>query len=41
MVLERSHLKNTLLRNYLSRDVDSYCTNRPGAERAQTSDSLL
>jgi ectoine hydroxylase-related dioxygenase (phytanoyl-CoA dioxygenase family) len=41
MVLEHSHLKSTLLRNYLSRDVDSYCINRPGADQAQTSDSLL
>ncbi len=41
MVLEGSHRKNALLRNYLSRDVDSYCANRRGAEKAQTSDSLL
>jgi Phytanoyl-CoA dioxygenase (PhyH) len=41
MVLEGSHRKNTILRNYLSRDVDSYCANRPGAEKAKTSDSLL
>ena len=41
MVLERSHLKSKLLRNYLSRDVDSYCGNRPGAEKAQASDTLL
>jgi hypothetical protein len=41
MVLEQSHLKTTLLRNYLSRDVDSYCANRPGADKARSSDSLL
>jgi ectoine hydroxylase-related dioxygenase (phytanoyl-CoA dioxygenase family) len=41
MVLEGSHRKTELLRNYLSRDVDSYCENRPDAEKAQTSDSLL
>ena len=41
MVLEQSHLKNALLRNYLSKDVDSYCTNRTGADEARASDSLL
>jgi hypothetical protein len=41
MVLEQSHLKTALLRNYLSRDVDSYCTNQPGADKARSSDSLL
>jgi ectoine hydroxylase-related dioxygenase (phytanoyl-CoA dioxygenase family) len=41
MILEGSHRKTELLRNYLSRDVDSYCENRPGADQAQTSDSLL
>jgi ectoine hydroxylase-related dioxygenase (phytanoyl-CoA dioxygenase family) len=41
MVLEQSHLKSTILRNYLSRDVDSYCINRPGADKSRTSDSLL
>ena len=41
MVLEQSHLKNALLRNYLSKDVDSYCTNRTGADKARASDSLL
>jgi hypothetical protein len=41
MVLEGSHRKSALLRNYLSRDVDSYCTNRPGADKAQISDSFL
>ena len=40
MVLEGSHRKSALLRNYLSRDVDSYCVNRPGAEEAKNSDSL-
>ena len=41
MALEGSHRKTALLRNYLSRDVDSYCENRPEAEKAQASDSLL
>jgi ectoine hydroxylase-related dioxygenase (phytanoyl-CoA dioxygenase family) len=41
MVLEGSHRKSTLLRNYLSRDVDSYCANRAGAEKAKISDSFL
>jgi ectoine hydroxylase-related dioxygenase (phytanoyl-CoA dioxygenase family) len=41
MVLEGSHRKTELLRNYLSRDVDSYCINRPDAEKAQTTDSFL
>jgi ectoine hydroxylase-related dioxygenase (phytanoyl-CoA dioxygenase family) len=41
MVLEGSHRKGTLLRNYLSRDVDSYCLNRSGAEQAKNSDSFL
>jgi ectoine hydroxylase-related dioxygenase (phytanoyl-CoA dioxygenase family) len=41
MVLEQSHLKNALLKNYLSRDVDSYCANRPDADKARGTDSLL
>ncbi|HTC14125.1 MAG TPA: phytanoyl-CoA dioxygenase family protein [Chthoniobacterales bacterium] len=41
MVLEGSHRKSKLLGKYLSRDVDSYCANRQGAEKAQTSDSFL
>jgi Phytanoyl-CoA dioxygenase (PhyH) len=41
MVLEQSHRKSAILRNYLSRDVDSYCANRPGFEKAQNTDSLL
>ncbi len=41
MVLEKSHRKSDLLRNYLSRDVDSYCANRPGAEKAQKTNTLL
>jgi ectoine hydroxylase-related dioxygenase (phytanoyl-CoA dioxygenase family) len=35
MILEDSHKKSDLLRNYLRRDVDSYCLNRPGAEEAK------
>ena len=41
MVLEDSHRKGTLLRNYLSRDVDSYCSNRSGAEQAKNLDSFV
>ena len=41
MVLEQSHRKSARLRNYLSRDVDSYCANRPGFESAKNADSLL
>jgi ectoine hydroxylase-related dioxygenase (phytanoyl-CoA dioxygenase family) len=41
MVLEGSHRKSSLLRNYLSRDVDSYCANRPGAEEAKKANSFL
>jgi Phytanoyl-CoA dioxygenase (PhyH) len=35
MILEDSHKKSDLLHNYLRRDVDSYCLNRPGAEEAK------
>jgi len=35
MILEDSHRKSDLLRNYLRRDVDSYCLNRPDAEEAK------
>jgi hypothetical protein len=41
MVLEQSHRKGAILRNYLSRDVDTYCANRPGFEKAQNTDSFL
>ena len=41
MVLEQSHRKGARLRNYLSRDVDTYCANRPGFEKAQNTNSLL
>jgi ectoine hydroxylase-related dioxygenase (phytanoyl-CoA dioxygenase family) len=41
MILEGSHRKSEQLKNYLSRDVDSYCTNRPGADQAKVTDSLL
>lgn len=35
MILEGSHKKSNLLGNYLRRDVDSYCLNRPGVEEAK------
>ena len=31
MILEDSHTKQEILQQYLKRDVDSYCENRPGA----------
>jgi ectoine hydroxylase-related dioxygenase (phytanoyl-CoA dioxygenase family) len=41
MILEDSHKKSDLLRNYLQRDVDSYCLNRSGAEEARTKEQSL
>jgi len=41
MILEESHRKSDRLKSYLSRDVDSYCTNRPEADQAKVTDSLL
>ena len=41
IVLEKSHQKGAKLRNYLSRDVDLYCSNRPGADVAKETDRLL
>ena len=35
MVLEGSHLKHDILRRYLERDVDSYCTNGRHAEQIE------
>lgn len=36
MILEGSHRRMDLLKNYVYRDVDSYCTNKPGQkERAE------
>ena len=35
MILEDSHKKSDLLSNYLRRDVNSYCLNRPGAAEAK------
>lgn len=32
MILENSHRQHEKIANYLSRDVDSYCSNRPGGE---------
>jgi ectoine hydroxylase-related dioxygenase (phytanoyl-CoA dioxygenase family) len=40
-LLEKSHQKGETLRNYLSRDVDSYCSNRPGADAAKKTDNFL
>jgi ectoine hydroxylase-related dioxygenase (phytanoyl-CoA dioxygenase family) len=36
MILEGSHKKSDVLKNYLSRDVDSYCGNRPEAEKIES-----
>ncbi len=36
MTLEDSHLKQDRLKNYLSRDVDNYCTNRPEADEIES-----
>jgi ectoine hydroxylase-related dioxygenase (phytanoyl-CoA dioxygenase family) len=41
MILEGSHKKSGLLRNYLRRDVDLYCLNRPGAEEAKAQERSL
>jgi hypothetical protein len=36
MILEKSHLQAERLRNYLERDVDVYCTNRPDAAEIES-----
>ena len=36
MLLEGSHRRTDVLGDYLRQDVDTYCTNGPNAERAQT-----
>ena len=36
MVLEGSHHQANTLKNYLSRDVDNYCENRPEAEKIKS-----
>jgi ectoine hydroxylase-related dioxygenase (phytanoyl-CoA dioxygenase family) len=41
MILEGSHKKSDLLGNYLRRDVDSYCLNRPGAEEAKAKERSI
>ncbi|HYY26832.1 MAG TPA: phytanoyl-CoA dioxygenase family protein [Chthoniobacterales bacterium] len=41
MILEGSHKKSSLLRHYLQRDVDRYCSNRPGAEEAKAMERSL
>jgi len=41
MILEGSHKKSNLLGNYLRRDVDSYCLNRPGAEEAKAKERSI
>jgi ectoine hydroxylase-related dioxygenase (phytanoyl-CoA dioxygenase family) len=38
MVLEGSHLKHDLLRHYLARDVDTYCTNGRHAAQIEAGD---
>jgi hypothetical protein len=40
MILENSHKKADRLRNYLSRDVDDYCTDSPNAEKLQSGELL-
>lgn len=40
MVLEDSHKKNHLFKRYLERDVDTYCTNFPDAEKVATGEQL-
>jgi len=36
IILEKSHLKADRIRNYLERDVDAYCTNRPDAAEIES-----
>ncbi|MFA5056975.1 MAG: phytanoyl-CoA dioxygenase family protein, partial [Opitutaceae bacterium] len=36
MILETSHKREQVLKNYLSRDVDKYCENRPEAEKIKS-----
>lgn len=36
MILEDSQRKSQILKNYLSRDVDAYCGNRPEAEKIES-----
>jgi hypothetical protein len=40
MILENSHRQAGRLRNYLSRDVDEYCVNRPNAEKIKSGEIL-
>ena len=40
-LLEKSHQKSAILRNYLSRDVDAYCSNQTGADTAKETDNFL
>ena len=41
MILENSHKKADRLQNYLSRDVDDYCTNHPKAEKIESGELLF
>lgn len=40
MILEKSHQHATRMENYLSRDVDSYCLNRPTAKQIESGELL-
>jgi len=41
MILENSHQQADRLRNYLSRDVDEYCSNGPNAQKIESGEMLL
>jgi ectoine hydroxylase-related dioxygenase (phytanoyl-CoA dioxygenase family) len=41
MILEDSHKKTDRLQNYLSRDVDTYCTNSPNAAKLESGEMLF
>ena len=40
-ILEKSHKKADQLKNYLSRDVDTYCTNGPNAKKIESGEMLF
>jgi hypothetical protein len=41
MILENSHKQANRLRNYLSRDVDTHCTNSPNAKKLESGEMLF
>jgi ectoine hydroxylase-related dioxygenase (phytanoyl-CoA dioxygenase family) len=41
MILENSHKQASRLKNYLSRDVDTYCTNSPNAKKLESGEMLF